>query len=160
MALACSSGIWWCTLPSHSPSVTTTAATATQQQAVYDMAGMQVSMDEIDLAEQIGKGGFGAVYKGTWRGAPVAVKYAVCNVQDVDSIEGAIREVVLSKKMSHPHVVRTLGCLALCICHDLIFNGGCVMLPWPIGNVIGGVSFTDARSRQAASACANWNLGM
>ena len=64
-------------------------------------------MDEIDLAEQIGKGGFGAVYKGTWRGAPVAVKYAVCNVQDVDSIESAIREVVLSKKMSHPHVVST-----------------------------------------------------
>ena len=68
---------------------------------------LQVSMDEIDLAEQIGKGGFGAVYKGTWRGAPVAVKYAVCNVQDVDSIESAIREVVLSKKMSHPHVVST-----------------------------------------------------
>lgn len=62
-------------------------------------------MDEIDLAEQIGRGGFGAVYKGTWRGASVAVKYAVCNVQDVDSIEGAIREVVLSKKMSHPNVV-------------------------------------------------------
>ena len=66
---------------------------------------VQVSMDEIDLAEQIGRGGFGAVYKGTWRGAPVAVKYAVCNIQDVDSIEGAIREVVLSKKMSHPNVV-------------------------------------------------------
>jgi serine/threonine protein kinase len=66
-------------------------------------------MDEIDLAEQIGKGGFGAVYKGTWRGAPVAVKYAVCNIQDVDSIEGAIREVVLSKKMSHPNVVSWLS---------------------------------------------------
>ncbi|DBA71006.1 TPA: hypothetical protein ACH3X2_011438 [Trebouxia sp. C0005] len=68
---------------------------------------IEVSMDEIDLAEQIGKGGFGAVYKGTWRGAPVAVKYAVCNIQDADSIEGAIREVVLSKKMSHPNVVQT-----------------------------------------------------
>ena len=66
-------------------------------------------MDEINLAEQIGRGGFGAVYKGTWRGAPVAVKYAVCNVQDVDSIEGAIREVVLSKKMSHPNVVNVLS---------------------------------------------------
>ncbi len=69
-------------------------------------------MDEIDLAEQIGKGGFGAVYKGTWRGAPVAVKYAVCNIQDADSIEAAIREVVLSKKMSHPNVVSYLCCLA------------------------------------------------
>ena len=45
------------------------------------------------------------MYKGTWRGAPVAVKYAVCNTSDADSIEQSIREVVLSKKMSHPNVV-------------------------------------------------------
>lgn len=28
----------------------------------------QIHMEEIDLQEQIGKGGYGAVYKGTWRG--------------------------------------------------------------------------------------------
>ena len=70
-------------------------------------------MNEIDLHEQIGKGGFGAVYKGTWRGAPVAVKYAVCNTSDADSIEQSIREVVLSKKMSHPNVV-SLAAVAGC----------------------------------------------
>ena len=74
---------------------------------------VQVSMNEIDLNEQIGKGGFGAVYKGTWRGAPVAVKYAVCNTSDADSIEQSIREVVLSKKMSHPNVV-SLSTMASC----------------------------------------------
>ena len=88
-------------------------------------------MDEIDLAEQIGKGGFGAVYKGTWRGAPVAVKYAVCNVQDVDSIEGAIREVVLSKKMSHPNVVRPQGCPVVltmtCCTPSCAFNAATLM---------------------------------
>ena len=41
----------------------------------------QVHMDEIDLQEQVGKGGYGAVYKGTWRGAVVAVKYAICDVE-------------------------------------------------------------------------------
>ena len=71
-------------------------------------------MNEIDLNEQIGKGGFGAVYKGTWRGAPVAVKYAVCNTSDADSIEQSIREVVLSKKMSHPNVV-SLATIASCV---------------------------------------------
>lgn len=79
-------------------------------------------MDEIDLAEQIGKGGFGAVYKGTWRGAPVAVKYAVCNVQDADSIESAIREVVVSKKMSHPHVVRHFQVLIVWLAPDAIIS--------------------------------------
>ena len=64
-------------------------------------------MDEIDLQEQVGKGGFGAVYKGTWRGAIVAVKHAICNVEDAESLEQSIREVVLSKKLSHPNVVQT-----------------------------------------------------
>ena len=79
---------------------------AATQDAVSLLA-VQVHMDEIDLQEQVGKGGFGAVYKGTWRGAVVAVKYAVCNVEDVESLEQSIREVVLSKKMSHPNVVQT-----------------------------------------------------
>ena len=71
-----------------------------------------VDLREIDLTEQIGKGGFGAVYKGTWRGAPVAVKYAPCNTSNLDDIGQSVREVVLSKKMSHPNVVRL--CYALC----------------------------------------------
>ena len=101
--------------PTHS--ILDSSCTSKAATSWFKMVCMQVSMDEIDLAEQIGKGGFGAVYKGTWRGAPVAVKYAVCNVQDADSIEGAIREVVLSKKMSHPHVVSTTSCIAPWIGH-------------------------------------------
>ena len=80
---------------------------ATHCKDAVSLLTVQVHMDEIDLQEQVGKGGFGAVYKGTWRGAVVAVKYAVCNVEDVESLEQSIREVVLSKKMSHPNVVQT-----------------------------------------------------
>mgnify|MGYP001106673897 CR=1 FL=1 len=54
-----------------------------------------------------------AVYKASWRQAPVAVKYIVCRTDDHDSLGRAIREVVLSKKMSHPNVVSTW--MALCI---------------------------------------------
>lgn len=50
-----------------------------------------------------------AVYKASWRQAPVAVKYIVCRTDDHDSLGRAIREVVLSKKMSHPNVVGAAG---------------------------------------------------
>ena len=66
-------------------------------------------MNEIDIAEQIGRGGYGAVYKGSWRGAQVAVKYIICDVADADAVNQSVREVVLSKKMSHPNVVQTYG---------------------------------------------------
>ncbi len=69
----------------------------------------EVQMAEIDLAEQIGRGGYGAVYKGSWRGAQVAVKYIICDVADADAVYQTVREVVLSKKMSHPNVVQTYG---------------------------------------------------
>lgn len=70
---------------------------------------IEVQMSEIDLAEQIGRGGFGAVYKGSWRGAQVAVKYIICDVADAEAVNQSVREVVLSKKMSHPNVVQTYG---------------------------------------------------
>ena len=64
-------------------------------------------MDEIDLGEQLGKGGFGMVYKGTWRGAPVAVKCGPCATDKQEDLERSLREVVLAKHMSHPNVVQT-----------------------------------------------------
>lgn len=76
---------------------------------VLESGNLQVQMNEIDLEEQIGRGGFGAVYKGSWRGAQVAVKYIICDVADADAVDQSVREVVLSKKMSHPNVVQTYG---------------------------------------------------
>ncbi|KAI3434599.1 hypothetical protein D9Q98_002667 [Chlorella vulgaris] len=78
----------------------------TQQGGGSTMPKGEVHMDEIDLIECIGKGGYGCVYKASWRGAGVAVKYIVCPTDDADSLGRAIREVVLSRKMSHPNVVQ------------------------------------------------------
>lgn len=83
--------------------------TAPHVPQVLESGNLQVQMDEIDLEEQIGRGGFGAVYKGSWRGAQVAVKYIACDVADDEAVDQSVREVVLSKKMSHPNVVQTYG---------------------------------------------------
>ena len=47
--------------------------------------------------------------QGLWRGAPVAVKYSRCDTSDSAALERCIREAVLSRRMSHPHVVQTFA---------------------------------------------------
>lgn len=43
--------------------------------------------------------------QGAWRGAPCAVKFMVCDTADEKALQQATREIVLSKRLSHPHVV-------------------------------------------------------
>lgn len=44
--------------------------------------------------------------QGAWRGVICAVKYMICDTGDAAALRRATREIVLSKRMSHPHVVR------------------------------------------------------
>jgi Protein kinase domain len=69
----------------------------------------EIHMDEVDLISKLGGGSFGSVYRGAWRGAPVAVKYIRTRTDKADSLGGAIREVVLSKKLTHPNIVQTFS---------------------------------------------------
>ena len=69
----------------------------------------EIHMDEVDLISKLGGGAFGSVYKGQWHGAPVAVKYIRTRTDRADSLGAAIREVMLSKKLSHPNVVQTFS---------------------------------------------------
>jgi len=39
----------------------------------------------------------------------VAVKYTRCDTADATALERCIREAVLSRRMSHPHVVQTFA---------------------------------------------------
>ena len=56
--------------------------------------------------------------QGQWRGAPVAVKYTRFSMADPEALEAAVREAVLSKRMSHPHVVQTYAWTVL-TAHDM-----------------------------------------
>lgn len=71
--------------------------------------GDEIHMDEVDLMSKLGGGAFGVVWRGQWRGAPVAVKCVRTRTDRPDSLGAAIREVVLSKKLTHPNVTQTFS---------------------------------------------------
>lgn len=68
---------------------------------------MQIGTSDIQLEEVIGKGAFGKVFRGTWRGAPVAVKSISFNKDDRGALQQLQWEAVLSEHLRHPNVVQT-----------------------------------------------------
>ncbi|GLC75804.1 hypothetical protein PLESTF_001689300 [Pleodorina starrii] len=71
----------------------------------------EISDADLHLKDVISRGAFGVVYRGQWRGLPVAVKILVVS-QELASKEGTARqraalEAAISMSMAHPNVVVT-----------------------------------------------------
>jgi len=68
-----------------------------------------LDFDEIKLDEPIASGGFGTVFKATWRDSEVAVK--MLNIQDLttDEREFVKREIRLMSKLNHAYIVTYMG---------------------------------------------------
>lgn len=69
-----------------------------------------ISDDAVEITEQIASGGYGVVYKGTWKSLPVAIKTVI--FQDVAEGAGkdkqrAIFEAAISSSIAHRNVVQT-----------------------------------------------------
>lgn len=72
---------------------------------------LQIKFEELDLEEIIGVGGFGKVYRGTWREEEVAVK-AIRHDPDEDinvTAENVRQEAKLFCMLHHPNIISLIG---------------------------------------------------
>ena len=81
---------------------------------------------DVLLEELIGSGGFGSVYKATWRGTEVAVKlmYGVFDSEsDSRELENFAQEISVLSRLHHPHIIKFYGaCLTpphVCLIEEL-----------------------------------------
>eukprot|EP01094_Clydonella_sp_ATCC50884_P023277 TRINITY_DN5531_c0_g1_i1.p1 TRINITY_DN5531_c0_g1~~TRINITY_DN5531_c0_g1_i1.p1 ORF type:complete len:829 (-),score=238.19 TRINITY_DN5531_c0_g1_i1:264-2750(-) len=75
----------------------------------HTTSGEVVTWDELNIGEKIGRGGFGVVYKGFWKGKPVAVKKVHSDEMDDGELASFRSEVELMRELSHENVLTCLG---------------------------------------------------
>jgi hypothetical protein len=72
-----------------------------------------IRYDELQLEEVIGGGGFGQVWRATWRSTPVAVKVLTGSAQRVNVSRGILEEfaaeINMLKGMRHPNICLYMG---------------------------------------------------
>mmetsp|Transcript_16828 Transcript_16828/g.29083 ORF Transcript_16828/g.29083 Transcript_16828/m.29083 type:complete len:1029 (+) Transcript_16828:118-3204(+) len=73
----------------------------------------EIDFNELNLDfEPIGKGAFGVVFKGTWRGARIACKKFMMYFDDVQRQKFRLEAACLQSVNNHPHVVKFLGAVS------------------------------------------------
>lgn len=76
------------------------------------MRGWEIDFEEIDFPnpmERIGFGGYGEVFKGHWRGTPVAVKRLLEQHLNQQGVKNFCSEIAILAQMRHPQCVLFLG---------------------------------------------------
>ncbi|KAN0024110.1 hypothetical protein ACTFIV_008506 [Dictyostelium citrinum] len=89
--------------------------------------GKDIDIHQIKISVRIGKGNYGEVYLGTWRGSQVAVKKLPAHNLNENILKEFNREINLMKNLRHPNVIQFLGsCLIppdICICTEYMPRG-------------------------------------
>jgi len=71
-----------------------------------------VEPKEISLGERIGRGSYGEVFKGIWRGTVIAVKKAKLERDEEkyeETLKDLLKEIYIMKSLRHPNVLQFLG---------------------------------------------------
>eukprot|EP00929_Paragymnodinium_shiwhaense_P104954 TRINITY_DN6979_c0_g1_i2.p1 TRINITY_DN6979_c0_g1~~TRINITY_DN6979_c0_g1_i2.p1 ORF type:complete len:388 (-),score=65.40 TRINITY_DN6979_c0_g1_i2:80-1243(-) len=101
------------------------------QQAVVELDAHEfVRPEEIAYGDCLGSGGFGQVFRGMYRGHPVAIKKMILpgdSMQEKSKLEELRREIDSLRFLRHPRLVQFIGaCLSpptLCILTELMPGG-------------------------------------
>ncbi|XP_031553456.1 probable serine/threonine-protein kinase drkB isoform X3 [Actinia tenebrosa] len=70
-----------------------------------DLATVDIQEEDLTTKELIGKGQFGSVYRGLWKGLQVAIKQIPRGYGDPD-----ISEVNICRRLRHPNIIMLFGC--------------------------------------------------
>ncbi|MBS0648030.1 MAG: SEL1-like repeat protein [Verrucomicrobia bacterium] len=66
---------------------------------------IEVRYSDLTFGRELGKGGFGTVYQGAWKGSAVAIKKLKINELASEDIKGFRKEAKLMSELRHPHIV-------------------------------------------------------
>lgn len=76
---------------------------------VQPLAELKISHSQIKLGQQIGKGGFGTVYKGVWQNIEVAIKQLMSDHLSGEAVIEFQHEMQVTAKLRHPNVILLYG---------------------------------------------------
>jgi fyn-related kinase len=91
-------------------------AAVTQDVAHMNINGFEIDFAELALEAKVGKGSFGVVWKGRWRGGLVAVKKMKEGIQQKEIEDFKVEASVMAKLRPHSHVVQFLGITTTPLC--------------------------------------------